>query len=122
MIGMRFFLFHGLEILGLMTGAMVGFIGFVSFLALLLRRPPRMPVLPAVIYFLVALVPSILFLFSDDGYVFLLALIFSFPWSLLFVLLATFLDINFGNGAALLGAILNSLLIYGIGLFGKHQI
>lgn len=83
----------------------------------LFNRPPRNAILPAAIYFLIAAIPGILSLLSDEGYVFLLAVIATFPWNLLFVLLATFLDVNLGNLAVLLGAFINAVLFYVVGRF-----
>lgn len=81
---MTLLLFNGEEILGFMAGAGLGCIGFVSMVLWLSIRPPSQPILPAVVYFLLASVPATIFL-SDDGYVLLLGVIVSAPWSILFV-------------------------------------
>ena len=98
-----------------MAGIGLGLVGFVVMMFWLISRPPRSPLRPAAIYLLLASIPSTLFLLSDEGYVLLLAVIFTFPWSFLFVILTTFLEVNFGNLAAFVGAGLNAIVFYVVG-------
>lgn len=114
---MTLLFFHGGEILGFFAGVVAGFAVWAAILSLLFIRPPRNPVVPAVIYFVVASLPGMLFLFSTDLNMLQLILVWMaiFPWSLIFVLLAAFFDLDIGNSAALVGALLNAVLFYVIG-------
>lgn len=121
---MAVLLFHGGEILGFFAGMVVGFAGWATILSLLFTRPPRNPIIPAILYLLIASIPGMLFLLSDDLNMLQLIFvwIFSFPWSMLFVVLATFFNLDFGSSAALVGAFLNAITFYVVGKTARFRL
>jgi hypothetical protein len=118
---MGLLLFHGEIIVELAASVLLTFLIFLALALWLWLRPPKMPILPAVVYLLLASVFCIAFLISDSEYL-VPAVAFSFPWSWLLIFVSTFvLEYNLGVGLLLPGVALNAILIYGIGKIVKKR-
>jgi len=57
----------------------------------------------------------------DAGFAALLPVAVCFPWSLVLIILGTFLDVNLGESAILVGAALNAILIYCVAKFARRR-
>jgi len=113
---MGLLLFHGEIIVQLAASVLLAFLIFLALALWLWLRPPALPILPAVVYVLLASVFCITFLMSGSDYLVPAVVAFSFPWSWLLIFVSTFvLESNLGEGFLLLGVALNAILIYGIG-------
>lgn len=114
-------LLHGDLVVGLMAGSLLGLIVFSAAAFRLWKRPPRTPALPAVVYLLAVSVFCVVAMASDIDSLLILAAVFSFPWSFLWIILSTFLEVDFGESFLFLGVMINAFLIYQIGKAAKNR-
>ena len=113
---------HGGEILAFFGSILLGLIGFIASFALLWNYPPRHPLVPALIYLILALLLTLwLSVRPETMLVLVLPTAFWFPWSVMSIILATALELD-SLWIFAPGSILNALLIFGIGKLGrKHK-
>lgn len=114
-------LLHGDLLLGLMAGSLLGLIVSSAAVFWLWKRPPRAPALPALVYLLAVFVFCIVAMASDKDSLLILAAIFSFPWSFVWVILGSFLEVDFGESFLFLGIMINAFLVYQIGKTAKNR-
>jgi hypothetical protein len=113
--------FHGEEILGLMAGTLLGYLVFPAFMFWLWSRPPRIPILPSIVYLTIACTAFIVFQVSDNGYSLILVYMVFSPWSLVLVLVSSFLDTDLGTAGFSVAGVINALLIYVIGWAARRR-
>jgi hypothetical protein len=106
-------------VLGLLASFLLALIVFPAAAFWLWLRPPRMPILPAVVYLLTAAVFCVFGMVPQYDFAFLLAVTLSFPWSFLLISLSTDLRAELGESVLLLGVVANTFLIYTIGTIRK---
>ena len=111
-------LFHGEMAFFLFGAAVIGLIGFGILAAGLLLRPPSRPVLPAMIYLVLAALVCFWFILSGSDLASLVAMTASSPAGALIAFLAEVSDRMLGT-VLLVGVLLNSVLIYGSGVLSK---
>jgi hypothetical protein len=117
---MALLFFHGSEVLGLVGGVGLGLVGSVSLILWLLYSPPKNPLLPSILYAVCAILIGVWFLVFDDTLGFLLTVAIAFPWSLLVVFAATFLNLDGVSFSMPVGALLNAAFIFVLGSFAKR--
>ncbi len=121
MMSMPVLLLHGEEILGVMAAAVLGLLLFPAILIWLWCRPPRNPLVPTIIYVVIALATFVAVLVDDDIYALMLATIVYFPWSAILFFVSPFLNIDLGSIAFLVAGAINAALIYGVGKLAKKN-
>lgn len=121
---MALLFFHCGDALGVLVGMAFSCVCWIAILTLLSTRPPRDPIIPAILYLLIASIPCTLLLMSDDLSMLqvIVVWIFGFPWLVVFVVLEPSFDLNFGNSVALIGAFLNAILFYVVGKTARWRL
>jgi hypothetical protein len=112
--------FHGEEILGLMAGALLGLLVFPAVIFWVWSHPPRIPILPTIVYIVIASAAFIAFQVFDNVYSLMLAFVVFFPWSLVVVLVSGYLDNDLGTPGFVIAGAINAILIYVTGR-AAHQ-
>lgn len=126
---MTLLFFHGTEILAFFAGLGLGAVGMVSLLIWLFVRPPRIPIVPAVIYSIAATISCVALFVEpantetalDRGYLLTPPTAFCFPWSFLVILIASFAIADVGKGWFLVSVAINAFPIYGIGRVARGR-
>lgn len=116
-----FLLLHGDLVIGLMASSLLALTVFSIAAFLLWKRPPRTPALFAVVYLLAAFVFCVVAMASDKDSLLILAAVISFPWSILLIILGSFLEVDFGACIVIPGLIINAFLIYQFGKVAKSR-
>ncbi len=114
---MALLFFHAGDAPDFFAGIALGFIGCAAILWLLWSRPPRYPIAPAILYFVIASLPGMLPLFFPDLNAIQRILVYAviFP-SIIFVgIIGTVLDSDLTTSYALIGVFLNAILFYVVG-------
>ena len=109
----------------MLVGLVLGTVGFVLFFIGLWTHPPRSPIVPSIVYLVLAAAAvafaATFFAAVGTGVFFAILTAFDLPGLILAAMLGPMTDVDVAVPVIIAGLLLNAALIYGAGAFAKKR-